>query len=197
VSGPLISPRHYVAGVDDFDDTLRVLMRAFEDLKRGTHERAVALFAVIEWCWLNGKPVPWQIGNDLMIAYTTFNSLDKDAATLDAALGLSRPGKAERNASRLTYPSGLSVAAAIVLEVDRMSPPASRDEALFENVGAPMALGASTVKNIYYESRDDLAVKMELTAHAKRSAREAIEDEENREAAARLRARLQPDGDTN
>jgi len=187
------SSRYYVAGIDAFEHVLEELDRQLYSFDPRTHERALALFAIIEWCVVNGRAIPPRVGMDLMNAYENFMSLDKDATTLDAALGLRRPTKGARAAAALDFSSGLSTAAAVVVAVEqRKAADESIDDALFNAVGAALGrpISGGSAKAIYYANHDRPAVFLELRAHKKREAKEAIEAAENQEAAVRLRERL-------
>lgn len=138
-----------------------------------THDRALALFAIIEWCVVNGRAIPWKAGMDLHNAFESFMSLDKNTPTLDAALGLQRPTKGARGSGALDYSSGLSVAASIVAAVERMKAEHKPvDNALFDAVGAALdrPMSGGSAKAIYYASHDATDTFLELDAHQRREA---------------------------
>lgn len=187
------SARQFVAGIDDFDAVLRFLEGVLYSRKSRTHERALALFEIIEWCVVNGREIPTRVGMDLLMAYDLFMSVDKDAKTLNGALGLKRPTKGQRGARLRDWPSGLSTAAAVVAAVERLKADGVRvDDALFEKAGAALSRPVSgpSVKKIYYANHDAPEVFLEQRAYRMREAREAAEALENKKAAAALRKRL-------
>ena len=194
MSASLFRARNFAPGRDDFATVVQFLEDRMHASPPGSHDRAVALFEAIEWCVLNGQPVPPRIGMQLMIAYERFMGAGKDVPTLDAALGLKRPGKAERTAAARDYRNGgVSAALAIVRQVEKQSAqrqPIADD--LFETVGKSLErpLSGPTVKRIYYEYRDDVSTLTERNALAWREATEAAVAAEGTEAAARLRDRL-------
>lgn len=187
-----VAARHYVAGHDNFEEVLSELMQQFSGHPRWSHERALAMFEVIEWCTINGRELPWDIGHTLLMAFDKFMAPGKHYPTLDAALGLRRPGKAARAARNSDRPSGLSEAAEIVrLVTDLHAAGWALDASLFEEVGRRLkaAPGKSTVAATYYARRDDYHVQLEIRAGRVRDAKREAAERAGAEAARELRAR--------
>lgn len=166
--------RMFVAGADDFAAVLAELERQRLSFVPRSPERAAAMFELIEWCAVNAQPAPAGIAHELMIAHDLWAADPKDAPTLDAALGLRRPSKAQRGADLPDYKhDGLAVAAAVVRQIEqRKSDGAAVGDELFAAVGAALQrpMSGAAVKALYYEHRGRWQVRVELQAVSKNRA---------------------------